>query len=79
MKWELSSEVRAVVIEARDLLNTEVEEMRGRFNNASDKWQNSDKGQEIDAWLETLEELADTLTLADTLNQFDTESESNKE
>ena len=73
MKWELSSEVRAVVIEARDLLNTEVEEMRDRFNNASDKWQNSDKGQEIDAWLETLEELADTL------NQFDTESESNKE
>jgi hypothetical protein len=73
MKWELSSEVRAVVIEARDLLNTEVEEMRDRFNNASDKWQNNDKGQEIDAWLETLEELADAL------HQFDTESESNKE
>lgn len=61
MKFKLSQETQRVLIQARDLLRIDTEKLRDVHNNKSEKWQDSDSGQEVDCWLENLEGLLDSL------------------
>lgn len=46
---------------ARETLNAEVERLRDDFDARSDEWRDSDVGVEVDAWLESLQSLVDSL------------------
>jgi len=41
--------------EARSFVGTIAEDMRGEFDEKSEKWQEGDKGQEVQAWVEAWE------------------------
>lgn len=61
MQFKLSIKMQESVADVRDSLNAEVETLRDAYSRKSEKWQESDAGQEIDCWIESLEELCDLL------------------
>lgn len=42
-------------------LRNEAQAHRDAFDEAGERWQDSDRGQEVDGWISALEELADDL------------------
>lgn len=64
-KWELTAETLDKMLSLPSDLRAEVEGMREKYNGMSERWQESDKGQAIDAWLDGLWDLADTIENTD--------------
>lgn len=59
--WKLNPAVQATLSKAVNALENEVSHLNSRFDEHSEKWQDSDTGQEIRTWIDDLEELAANL------------------
>ena len=60
-KWQLSTEATKQLATLADMLRAEAEELRDRFDNASEPFREGERGTNLDSWLEELEELIDQL------------------
>lgn len=56
-KYALSQETYDALQCARDLLQVEVESHRDCWDAASERWQEGDRGDLVDTWIDTLDEL----------------------
>ncbi len=61
MAWQLSKETVKLLEDLKERLNVELEDFRMDFDERSERWQDSDKGQSVGAWLDDLEAAADEL------------------
>ena len=59
--FRLSTETIALVNGLRDRLNDETQEHRDAYDDRSDSWRESEKGEAVDTWLAMLDEVIDTL------------------
>lgn len=59
--WKLSEHTSNILFKAAAVLELEVDDLNQEFDDRSEKWQESDTGQETRAWIDDLEELATTL------------------
>lgn len=64
-KFELSPETLKALYALRDALDDETREHRDVWDGRSERWQESDKGEAVDTWIEILSELLDTLDAVD--------------
>jgi hypothetical protein len=60
-KWELPSGWVSNFREIRNELENYVLDLRDQFDEQSEKWQESEKGQAVETWLEELDEIAETM------------------
>lgn len=60
-KIKLSAEIGGRIATLSSDLQNEYDELQEVFDNRSDTWRDSDIGTAADGWLETLEELIETL------------------
>lgn len=59
--FKLSSDIASQVASLATDLSAHLDELRGAFDERSDKWRESDKGLAVDGWLDELGDLADAL------------------
>lgn len=64
-EWAVSDHVRGAIDLLKDLLPDELQEMRDMYDNRSDRWQESEKGQALMEWLEALEQVKDEIENAE--------------
>ena len=60
-KWKLPKELLTSVLNSRDGLRDFIEEERGAYEEMSDRWKDGDRAATVDYWLESLEEIADSM------------------
>lgn len=60
-RWALAPDTESLVDALRLHLDCHVTELRDRWSDKSERWQESDQGTEVDAWIEALGDLMDTL------------------
>lgn len=60
-KIKLSAEIGLRIASLSSDLQNEYDELQDVFDNRSDTWRDSDIGMAADGWLESLEELIETL------------------
>lgn len=58
--WKLAPETVALIGALRQQLEHHAQELRDRYDDKSERWQ-EEKGADVDAWIDELADLADTL------------------
>jgi L-lactate utilization protein LutB len=82
-KFELSSEtqvkvkeVQAALEDLKETLEEETQQHRDAYGERSEKWQEGDKGQATETWIEALDELVEGVeSLAENLENYEPEPE----
>lgn len=64
--WKVSPTTARLVTELQNELAAEVETLRDWHADMSETWQQSERGTNVGAWLEGLQDLVDTLEDLDT-------------
>ncbi len=59
--WALTPETKKKIAEIATDLNAEIEELRGTFDEKPESWQEGDRGTDVSAWLDGLDDLTTTL------------------
>lgn len=60
-KWRISKELYVRITELESDLGAFAQEQRDKFADMSEHWQESDKGTEVDAWIDQLSDLQEAL------------------
>jgi L-lactate utilization protein LutB len=82
-KFELSSEtqvklkeVQAALEDLKETLEEETQQHRDAYGERSEKWQEGEKGQATETWIENLDELVENVeSLVDELENYEPEPE----
>jgi hypothetical protein len=64
-KFKLSDELSSDLARVASDLRMEAEQHRDAFDDRSEKWRESEKGSETEAWIDSLDELVDNLDNVD--------------
>ena len=63
--WKISEETVQALRNALDNLSIEIADLRSdEFDTKSERWQQGDKGQEVEQWLQELDDYCDELETA---------------
>jgi len=65
-EFRLSDELAARISSLASDLGTEARELRDQWEERSERWQDGDRGTEVSAWIDELDDLAESLDSLDT-------------
>lgn len=61
MAWALSKDLVSKIDAVKEQLGWEVEDLRNAWEEKSERWRDGDTGQEVSAWIESLESVIESL------------------